>query len=134
MLKNRTWLVFANESKCNHIGSFKELRFINWVENKTKFAKGDTVYVFVSSSTERRIRYKTKVVAIHSQREDSAFWIGEAPNDITSKLQLVKEFEGNELNESFLVSHGFNGGRSIQRPMCNNPELFEYIEGLFNSK
>ena len=132
MKNNRTWLVFANEDKCNHILSFEEQGFISWVENKIKFALYDTVYVFVSS--ERRIRYKTKVVAVNCRRGDAKYWKGIAPNDTTSMLQLVQEFSGNELDELILLSYGFKGGRSIQTPMCNNTELFEYVESVFNSK
>ena len=38
MINNIRWLVFANEVKCNHILSFKELGFISLAEYKIKFA------------------------------------------------------------------------------------------------
>ncbi|MDD3507733.1 MAG: hypothetical protein PHY27_04845 [Parabacteroides sp.] len=124
--------MFANEEKCNHILSFKDQGIISWIENKIKFALNDTVYVFVSS--DKRIRYKTKVVAVNCRRRDAKYWYGIAPNDTTSMLQLVQEFSGNELDEQILLRYGFKGGRSIQSPMCNNPKLFEYIDSVFNSK
>ena len=38
---------------------------------------------------------------------------------------------GNALSETKLLEHGFHGGRSLQHPMKNNPELFEYIQKHF---
>jgi 5-methylcytosine-specific restriction protein A len=35
------------------------------------------------------------------------------------------------LREENLKLHGFNGGKSLQSPMKNNPELFEYIFPYF---
>lgn len=49
----------------------------------------------------------------------------------TYKLELVKEYTGNKLDEDDLIQHGFKGGRSIQHPLKNNVELLSYIESTF---
>jgi hypothetical protein len=46
-------------------------------------------------------------------------------------LELVSEYRGPELNESELKKHGFKGGRSIEKPMYNNDQLFDYIDDIF---
>ena len=51
--------------------------------------------------------------------------------DKTFKLELVEEYNGDALSETKLLEHGFHGGRSLQHPMKNNPELFEYIQKQF---
>lgn len=33
MVRNRTWLAFANETICNHRKALKERGFINWTTN-----------------------------------------------------------------------------------------------------
>lgn len=48
-------------------------------------------------------------------------------NHLTYKLKFIAESLNDGLKEDNLKLHGFNGGRSIQTPMHNNPELFEYI-------
>ena len=49
----------------------------------------------------------------------------------TYKLELVKEYTGNKLDEDELIQHGFKGGRSIQHPLKNNVELLSYIDSIF---
>jgi hypothetical protein len=49
----------------------------------------------------------------------------------TYKLELVKEYTGNKLDEDDLIQHGFKGGRSIQHPLKNNVELLSYIDSVF---
>ena len=58
---NRNWLVFANEDICKHYESLKKARFISWKRNdrRYKMLEGDIVYIF--SSKERKIIFKTKV-------------------------------------------------------------------------
>lgn len=53
------------------------------------------------------------------------------PNDITYKLELLEEYEGTMLSEQELSKHGFNGGRSLEVPCCNNKELMSYIKTIF---
>jgi hypothetical protein len=49
MKNNRTWLAFANEDVCNHRKALKDLGFVNWTTKiKSKFAKNDIVYLFMS--------------------------------------------------------------------------------------
>lgn len=126
---NKSWLVFGNAKRCNHTKSLHETEFINWTQAHTKFNIGDTIYLFVSD--ERRIRFELIVTSMNEERQDSSYWIEEAPNDMTFRLELVDEYFGYELDEIELKMHGFKGGRSLQRPMCRNQELFEYIAECF---
>ena len=123
------WLVFANKSKCNHAKALQELGYISWRQDRVRFAIGDIVYLFMSD--ERCVRFKPIVPAANQERGDSAYWNGAAPKDKTFKLELLEEYTGDALSETKLFEHGFHGGRSLQHPMRNNPELFEYIEEQF---
>ena len=127
---NRNWLVFANEDICKHYESLKKARFISWKRNdrRYKMLEGDIVYIF--SSKERKIIFKTKVIR-SEERQDNEFWIIPAPKDNTWRLEAIQEYTGNGLDEVTMRRYGFNGGRSIETPMCNNPELFAYIESQF---
>lgn len=71
------------------------------------------------------------VTAENCKREDQEFWVETPPNDITYKLELLEEYEGTMLSEQELSKHGFNGGRSLKVPCCNNKELMSYIKTIF---
>lgn len=129
MKPNRRWLVFANNEKCNHGRSFAEQGFVSWNPHKRKFAVGDTVYLFFSQ--DRAVRIKAEVVEVGVPREDQAYWNITPPDDKTCKLQLVAEYDGDALNESVLIEHGFKGGGSIELPLCGNTKLLDYIEEQF---
>lgn len=128
---NYNWLVFANKSRCDHAKALKdkELGYISWRQDRVRFAIGDIVYLFMSD--ERCVRFKTIVTAANQERGDSKYWNEVAPKDKTFKLELLEEYTGDALSETKLFEHGFHGGRSLQHPMRNNPELFEYIEEQF---
>lgn len=131
--ENRTWLVFANKKRCRHADAIRELGFINWVMGKKfHFSIGDIVYMFMSD--ERLIRFKTVVTAEDCDREDKKYWIKDAPDDKTYKLEFVKEYNGTLLGETELEKHGFAGGKSIENPCCNNKALFEYINSVFDAQ
>ena len=83
---NKHWLVFANAKRCNHYASLAETGFISWKKERNNFAIGDIVYVF--SSAERRIIFKTVVTGIE-ERSDSEYWVESAPNDITWRLEAI---------------------------------------------
>ena len=127
-------LAFAQRDLCNHAKALHELGFINWTMNLTKFNLGDIIYLFMSD--ERRIRFKTVVVAKDCPREDCDYWENQDEIDTykTYKLQLVEEYNGKGLEEADLKKHGFNGGGSIEKPLKNKPQLFEYINGFFQKK
>lgn len=131
---NRCWLAFAQRNKCNHAKSLHKLGFVNWTMNRINFEIGDIVYLFMSD--ERRIRFKTVVVEKDCIREDNKYWEDQNKIDayLTYKLQFVEEFKGNGLEETELKKHGFNGGGSIEKPLKNNPQLFEYINGFFKKR
>ena len=119
------WLVYANALRCNHYASLKEAGFISWKRELNNFAIGDIVYVF--SSVERKIIFKTEVVA-EEMRADGKYWIETPPMHMTWRLKAVEEYTGDSLDEATLKLYGL---KSLRHPMCNNPELFAYIESQF---
>lgn len=130
--ENRTWLVCAQNDKCNHANAIKKLGFINWAMGTNfHFAINDIVYIYMSE--EKKVRYRMVVTNKNCKREDKDYW-NEAPNDNTYKLQFVKEYKGDLLNEDKLIEHGFNGISSIQYPICNNSTLIKYIDEVFNQR
>ena len=82
-------------------------------------------------SDERCVCFKTIVTAANQECGDSAYRNSVTPKDKTFKFELVEEYNGDALGETKLLEHGFHGGRSLQHPMKNNPELFEYIQKQF---
>ena len=129
MNNNRTWLAFANRKRCRHADAIHSLGFISWRMGRARFAIGDVVYLFMSD--ERCVRFKLVVTEENCKREDQAFWVEKAPDDITYKLELLEEYDGTMLCEQELCKHGFKGGRAIEIPSCNNLELLSYIKSQF---
>lgn len=133
MKNNRIWLAFANEDVCDHREALKleNLGFVNWTTKiKSKFAENDIVYLFMSD--DRAVRFKLRVAKVNVPREDGDYWNGDAPKDMTYRLELVgKEYDGNLLNQDVLERVGFKGGGSILTPSCNNTMLMEYINDVF---
>ena len=125
MPHNRTWLAFANRKRCRHADAIHTLGFISWRMGRARFAVGDVVYLFMSD--ERCVRFKLVVTEENCKREDQAFWVEKAPDDITYKPELREEYNGTMLSEQELYKHGFKGGRAIEIPSCNNKPLMEYI-------
>ena len=128
----KRWLVFANRNKWHHAEALHEIGFINWTMKRVNFSIGDLVYLFMSD--ERRIRFLTMVTAEKCERGDIDYMVGE--DDLypdTYKLELMAEAMDEELKEDNLLKHGFKGGRSLQSPIYNNPELFEYILPFFSN-
>ena len=126
----KRWLVFANRNMWHHAEALHEIGFINWTMHRVNFSIGDLVYLFMSD--ERRIRFLTKVTAEKCERGDLDYMVDE--DDLypdTYKLELVAEAMNEELKEDNLRKHGFKGGSSLQSPIYNNPELFEYIMPFF---
>lgn len=85
---SKHWLVYANASRCNHYASLKETGFISWKRERNNFAIGDIVYVF--SSIERKIIFKTEVVA-EEMRSDGKYWVETPPMHMTWRLEAVEE-------------------------------------------
>ena len=129
MLRNRTWLAFANRKRCRHADAILSLGFISWRKGRARFSIGDVVYLFMSD--ERCVRFKMVVAAENCKREDQAYWVETPPNDITYKLELLEEYDGALLSEQELRKHGFKGGRALEIPSCNNVELINYIKSVF---
>ncbi len=131
---NRTFLVFANEKRCDHVRAFKEIRCCNWKSQRTKFSIGDTVYVFINSEHERRVRYKTIVTKVgQRERLDKPYWHENIANDISCLLTLVAEYQATEMDFSDLKEHGL---KCIPQGavIANNRELLEYIETCFQKE
>ena len=129
MLRNRTWLAFANRKRCRHADAILSLGFISWRMGRAHFTVGDVVYLFMSD--ERCVRFKMVVTAENCKREDQAYWVETPPNDITYKLELLEGYDGAKLSEQELCKHGFKGGRALEIPSCNNVELINYIKSVF---
>lgn len=129
MPKNRTWLVFANKKYCHHADAIHSLGFINWRTKTARFHIGDVVYLFMSD--ERCVRFKMVVTKENCVREDTEFWVDAPFDDGTYKLELLDEYTGTALFEQELYKHGFNGGKSLETPNCNNRELISYIKSVF---
>ena len=128
----KRWLVYANRNMWHHAEALHEIGFVSWTMYRTNFAIGDEVYLFMSD--ERRIRFKTRVVADNCKRGDEAYRVDrKTSTHLTYKLEFVSESLNDDLKEHILRKHGFNGGRSIQSPLYNNPELFEYIAPFFET-
>ena len=125
-----TWLAFAQRKSCHHREALQEIGYINWTMHRTNFKVGDVVYLFMSD--ERRVAFKTIVAEIGCKRTDTPYWVVKPSNHFTYKLALEKEYIGDKLTEEELVKHGFKGGGSIQHPMKNNPDLFNYIDSVFD--
>lgn len=126
----RYWLATANQERCRHADALHEIGFINWVMGKSfHFNVGDIIYLFMKD--ERRVRFQLKVVDEYCNREDQAYWISQAPDDITYKLELLNEYNGNLLNEEYLEEYGFNGG--TQNPTYKNEKLMNYITSIFET-
>lgn len=132
MEENKKWLVFANRNSCHHTEALHDLGFVNWKEGRCNMSIGDIVYMYVSD--ERRIRFKTQVIDEGCKREDGKYWQKPYTSDLTFKLALIDEYTGHELDDVILRKHGFKGGKSIERPMYNNPELFKYIDSVWGRK
>ena len=126
----KKWLAYANRDMFRHADALHEIGFICWTMYRTNFSIGDEVYLFMSD--ERRVRFKTKVVEDNFVRGDGKYRLDGGPeNNLTYKLELVAESLNDGLKEEHLFAHGFNGGRSIQHPIWNNPKLFDYIMPFF---
>jgi hypothetical protein len=132
MEHNRRWLVYANESRCNHVKALSEIGYVSWNPHNRKFKVGDYVYMFLS--LDRNVRFKTKVTAVNVPRTDQKYWITAPSNSLTCRLELITEYNGEHLNEEELKKHGFKGGGSIEQPMCGNKELLDYIEEVFSKQ
>ena len=127
---SRTWLVFARREKCHHREALETLHFIDWTMKNINFEIGDIVYVYPSN--EDSIRFKTEVVAKNCERKDTYYW-QEKPSDYpTYRLELRKEYLGDKLSEEHLRQYGYKGGQSKRHPLYNKPQMFAYIDSIFN--
>ena len=54
----RSWLAFANSKVCKHANAIHDKGFINWgMKNNFHFLVGDIIYLFVSNSTLKRLKF-----------------------------------------------------------------------------
>lgn len=125
--RNNKWLVLANPKFCRHTDCLHEKGFVSWVQKSYPFEIGDIVYLFVNGA----VRFKTFVEAAVNHREDSAFWIGKAPEHPTFRLRLLAESDGNRLATEDLAKFGFKGGQSLRHYIHHNVEMLEYIDDVF---
>ena len=128
----KNWLVFARREKCHHREALENLHFIDWTMEYNNFSVGDIVYIYPTN--EDGIKFKTEVVAKNCERKDGDYWVDKKNIDSypTYRLELRKEYFGDKLSEEDLRRYGFKGGQSKRRPLYNKPEMFAYIETVFN--
>lgn len=79
------WLAFAQRKSCHHREALMELGYINWTMHRTNF---DIVFLFMSD--ERKVAFKTKVVAKDCDRIDIAYWQIKPNMHFTYKLELSR--------------------------------------------
>lgn len=127
--EKRYWIATASQEKCRHADALHEIGFINWLMGKKfHFAIGDVVYLYMKD--EQRVRFQLEVVDNYYQRKDKDYWKETPPNDVTYKLQLISEYDGDLLNKEALSKYGFNGG--TQNPTYRNSALTDYINYLLD--
>lgn len=126
----KNWLVFARREKCHHREALENLHFIDWTMKQNNFSIGDIVYIYPTN--EDGIKFKTEVVAQNCERKDGDYWQIDKDTYPTYRLELRKEYFGDKLSEEHLRHYGFKGGQSKRHPICNKPEMFAYIESIFN--
>ena len=81
---------------CNHYACLRDQGFFSWRKDRNNFQIGDIVYLF--SSKERKIIFKTIVVG-EEPRQDCDYWNEIALEDLTWRLEALKEYTGNLLDE-----------------------------------
>lgn len=126
------WLVFANEEICDHVGAFRDLGFISWIE-RVRMELGDVVYVFMSDT--HRIRYRAVVEEVHVQREDTAYWRAdmraEVAKHMTFRLRMERDYgKHGGLPQTQMQNTGeFAGGRVLLTPnrLEKKPRLLALI-------
>ena len=130
--KNRVWIAFANEQRCDHIGALNDLGYCDWACPNANLRVGDIVYLYVCNHRElpRQIRFKTVVEKIKNERTDTPYWKVPVSDKLTSRLRLIQEHNVQNLYELDLKLHGFTDFNARSIKLLNNP-LLSYIETNF---
>jgi len=128
--EKRTWIVFANEDFIRHRDLLTKTNHIYWPVNIVNFEIGDIVYLFMSDT--KTINYKLIVSAKKANRDDQEFWLKDSPQDNVFVLEQLIKIDNDLLKDKVLKKYGFNGGKSIRRPVYNKPELIHYIDSVFS--
>lgn len=135
---NKVWLAFANTRKFDAINCFRNLGRSYWKMGTRKFAIDDIIYFYVSS--ERKVMFKTKVVAINLlSREwaDDPYWAEEERKKSAGKkrmeLILIDEYNGQMLNDEVLRGYGLPEKKSsLEQPVYNSlTDCIDYIRMVF---
>lgn len=135
----QVWLAFANSKKFDAISCFRELGHSNWKMGTRHFSVGDIVYFYVSS--ERKVMFKTRVVAINLYQDvwdDDIYWSDKEREKAKGKQRMIldniEEYHGEELNEESLRQFGFPEKKSsLQQPVYGGgySECIKYIKSKF---
>ena len=136
----RTWIISANSEDYNHRASFESRGFIDWAQDKRKYAVGDIVFIYNNrvSYPPQVLRYKTVIEKkdMHFSEivDDKEYWLKLSKyqkgkeNDRYFRLRLVEIISEEGLDYHSLRAHGLT--TTLQNPFEVNEELLEYINSI----
>lgn len=116
------WLISANHKYFDYSKAFKELPYIDWIQN-VNYDIGDKVFIY-SSAPISSIEILSEVIEINLDEESiidqKEYWLNEEEYEISKKkdkyvrLKLIKEFNDNQITLEQLRLSGLKG--NIQGP------------------
>lgn len=133
------WLISANSSMYDHASSFEHFGFIDWRMGKTKYQKGDTIFIYCTRPL-KTIRYKCQVEKINLKkneiRNDKEYWkdVSEYYKALEGnfmKLKLIAQVDNNKLSLKSLIENGLKAAPQGPKKL-NEDSLFNYINNNFN--
>lgn len=131
------WLISANSNQYDLSRSFSDCEFVDWVQGKTKYDVGDTVYIYMARP-EQKIKYKCLVEKVkltaEEIRNDKEYWVKQDKYEDSLagsfiRLRLLKKSNNELLDFVHLRENGLNG--APQGKIKLNGELLDYIESNF---
>lgn len=132
------WIISANSNMYDHSSSFEHFGFIDWRQGRTKYAVGDTVYIYCTRPL-MMIQYKCKVEKINLDstliRDDKEYWFDEEEyyksiDGSFIRLRLIEQVSNDHMRLSQLKENGLKS--APQGPIkIKEQSLLDYIEGYF---
>lgn len=123
------WFIAADPKKYNVTDAFRNLRKIDWQQNRN-ISEGDIVYIYVSDEI-KSVRFKcqaSKVDLKKQQIEDQEYNISGKYDGTYGRymeLEMIEELNGPAFSRLEMMKHGF---RSPQGPERVKPETKEYLD------